>query len=113
MFDRWRQERIVNLYQALQVFAERVLAGLAANGARAVSPFVDLRRQVALAIAQKALFTSERFYLCRTGFEELAADLIEFVACGDEFALNRIRLAVERLLHLAQAEPYHDALPFP
>ncbi len=40
-----------------------------------------------------------------------AYDLFQAFAGGHKLALNLVRFAVERVLDLAQPEPYHDSLP--
>ncbi len=113
MLDRRSQERIIQLQEVVQVLPQRMLAGLTPNPTRSVPPYVDLRRQIALTIAQEALLFPEWLPLFGTGFKELASDLVEFIAYGNKLALDRICLTIERLLYLSQAEPYHKTLPSP
>ena len=90
-----------------------MLAGLTADPARPVSPFIYFNGKISLAIPQQALLFSERFSLLGCRFQKLAPYLVEFVSSRDKLALDRISFAVECLLHLAQAEPNCYALPSP
>jgi hypothetical protein len=88
-----------------------MLAGLACDPTRTIAPFVDLPRQISLAIPQYALLFSELFPLFGLRFQELTSDLFKFISGSDELTLDRVCLAVECLLHLAQAEPNRYAVP--
>ncbi len=90
-----------------------MLAGLAADPTPTVPPFIYFPSKISLAIPQYALFFSERFSLLGRRLQELAPNLVEFIAYGNEFTLDRIRFTIECLLHLAQAESNRYALPSP
>jgi hypothetical protein len=90
-----------------------MLARLTADTPGTVAPLVYFGSQLPLAFTQYALLFSKRFSLLGCRLQKLTPDLVEFITSCDEFPLDRISLAVESLLHLAQANPYRYTLPSP
>ena len=102
MLDRRRDPRVFQGQQVIQVGAQQCLAGLGQDAPSAFAPKVDLIRQRLLALAQGGVLGLQRPTLLFIRFEEHAADLLQAFAGGDELALNLVRLAVQRILDLAQ-----------
>ncbi len=102
MFDSRSNPRVFQGQQVVEVRAQQGLAGLGEDAAPAFAPQVDVIRQRLLALAQAGLFGPQRPSLVFIRLEEHAADLFQAFAGSHELALNLVRFAVERILHLAQ-----------